>query len=51
MKLKSLARALIFVGTDHQVPAARPNEAMLVGTGTRLVPTVYEDLRIKRRQR
>ncbi len=51
MKLKSLARALIFVGTDHQVPAARPNEAMLVGTGTRLVPTVYEDLRLRRRQR
>jgi capsular polysaccharide transport system permease protein len=51
MKLKSLARALIFVGTDHQVPAARPNEAMLVGTGTRLVPTVYEDLRQKRRLR
>jgi capsular polysaccharide transport system permease protein len=51
MKLKSLARALIFVGTDHQVPATRPNEAMLVGTGTRLVPTVYEDLRLRRRQR
>lgn len=51
MKLKSLARALIFVGTDHQVPAARPNEAMLVGTGTRLVPTIYEDLRLRRRQR
>lgn len=51
MKLKSLARALIFVGTDHQVPAARPNETMLVGTGTRLVPTVYDDLRVRRRQR
>ena len=51
MKLKSLARALIFVGGEHQLPAARPNEAMLVGTGTRLVPTVYEDLRLRRRQR
>lgn len=52
MKLKTLARrALIFVGTDHQVPAARPDGAMLVGTGTRLVPTIYEELRLQRRRR
>ena len=51
MKLKALARALIFVGTDHQVPAARPADAMLVGTGTRLVPTVYEEMRTGRRRR
>jgi capsular polysaccharide transport system permease protein len=52
MKLRTLARrALIFVGTDHQVPAARPADAMLVGTGTRLVPTIYEELRLQRRRR
>jgi capsular polysaccharide transport system permease protein len=52
MKLKTLARrALIFVGTDHQVPVARPADAMLVGTGTRLVPTIYEELRLQRRRR
>jgi capsular polysaccharide transport system permease protein len=51
MKLKALTRALIFVGSGHQMPAARPAETMLVGTGTRLVPTVYEELRTNRRRR
>jgi capsular polysaccharide transport system permease protein len=51
MKLRRLARALIFVDTDHQVPAARRDDRMLVGTGTRLVPTIYEDLRRQRHRR
>lgn len=51
MKLKRLARALIFVGNDSAVPAARLADTMLVGTGTRLVPTVYESLRLQRRRR
>lgn len=51
MKLRRLTRALIFVDAERQVPAARSGEGMLVGTGTRLVPTVYEKLRKQRRQR
>ena len=54
IKFKSIAqsaRSLIFVGTAEQVPAARPADTMLVGTGTRMVPTVYEELRGQRRRR
>jgi capsular polysaccharide transport system permease protein len=51
MKLKGLARARIFVRSDNQVPAARPSDTMLLGTGTRLVPTVYEGFRVQRRRR
>jgi capsular polysaccharide transport system permease protein len=49
--LKSLARARIFVSSGNSVPAAKPNSAALVGTGTRIVPTVYEKLRDQRRRR
>src|ERR1044071_3210970 len=51
MKLRGLARSLIFVRTEHPVPALRRGEAMLVGTGTRVVPTVYDSLRSQRRRR
>jgi capsular polysaccharide transport system permease protein len=53
MKLRGISRPRIFVRTehDHPTPATRPPEAMLVGTGTRLVPTVYEGLRARRRRR
>jgi capsular polysaccharide transport system permease protein len=51
MQLRRLTRALIFVDSQRQVPAARSGENMLVGTGTRLVPTVYEELRKQRRRR
>lgn len=51
VKLRSFTRPLIFVRTDHPVPSARPADRMLVGTGTRLVPTVYEGLRAQRRRR
>jgi capsular polysaccharide transport system permease protein len=50
MKLKGFARALIFVRTNHPVPAARPGDAMLVGTG-RILPTLYDGLRTRRRRR
>ncbi|HEU0155750.1 MAG TPA: hypothetical protein VFQ82_06735 [Stellaceae bacterium] len=51
MKLKGFARSLIFVRTNHPVPAARPAEGMLVGTGTRVLPTLYDGLRARRRRR
>ena len=51
MKLRSFSRPRIFVRTDHPVPAANPATATLVGTGTRLVPTVYEGVRAQRRRR
>ncbi len=51
MKLKGLARALIFVRSDNPVPAAKPADTMLVGTGTRLLPTIYDGLRAQRRRR
>ena len=54
IKFKNIAqsaRSLIFVGTPDQVPAARPADTMLVGTGTRMVPTVYEELKAQRRRR
>lgn len=46
-----LRRALIFVRSDNQVPAARPADGAIVGTGTRIVPTVYDTLRGRRRRR
>jgi capsular polysaccharide transport system permease protein len=51
MKLRGLARSLIFVRTEHPVPALRRGDAMLVGTGTRVVPTVYDSMRAQRRRR
>ncbi len=48
---RSLARSNIFVRTDHSLPTTRPADRMLVGTGTRLVPTVYEGLVARRRRR
>lgn len=51
MKLKGFARALIFVRTNHPVPAARPGDAMLVGGTGRVLPTLYDGLRTRRRRR
>lgn len=50
MKLKGFARALVFVRANHPVPAARPADGMLVGTG-RVLPTLYDGLRTRRRRR
>lgn len=46
-----LRRALIFVRSDHAVPATRPADGAIVGIGTRVVPTVYDTLRARRRRR
>jgi capsular polysaccharide transport system permease protein len=51
MKLKGFARSLIFVRTNHPVPAARPAKGTIVGTGTRVLPTLYDGLRARRRRR
>jgi capsular polysaccharide transport system permease protein len=51
MSLREKTRAWIFVRTDHQVPAAPASGAMVVGTGARVVPTVFESLRAQRRRR
>ena len=47
--LKTLARTRIFVGSS--VPAAKSEATTLVGTGTRVIPTVYEKIRVERRRR
>jgi capsular polysaccharide transport system permease protein len=46
-----LRRALIFVRSDHQVPASRSADTAIIGIGTRIVPTVYDTLRTRRRRR
>jgi capsular polysaccharide transport system permease protein len=51
MRLRSLTRALIFVRGDNPVPAPRRADTLIVGTGTRLVPTVYDSMRRRRRRR
>lgn len=49
-RLRSLGRPQIFVRTDHPVPSTKPTGAVLVGSGTRLVPTVGDRLRVQRRR-
>jgi capsular polysaccharide transport system permease protein len=51
MRLRGLTRALIFVRGDNPVPAPRRADTLIVGTGTRLVPTVYDAMRRRRRRR
>jgi capsular polysaccharide transport system permease protein len=51
MRLRGLTRALIFVRGDNPVPAPRRADTLIVGTGTRLVPTVYDGTRTRRRRR
>jgi capsular polysaccharide transport system permease protein len=51
MRLRGLTRALIFVRGDNPVPAPRRADTLIVGTGTRLVPTVYDGMRTRRRRR
>ncbi len=51
MKLRGLNRPRIFVRSDNPVPAPRRAETLIVGTGTRLVPTVYDPRRSRRRRR
>jgi len=48
-----LRRAQIFVRTNDTVPASRTAEGAVVGfgTGTRLLPTVYDALKARRRRR
>src|ERR1051326_5006971 len=51
LRSENLRRALIFVRSDHDVPAPRSADTAIVGTGTRVVPTVYDMLRARRRRR
>jgi capsular polysaccharide transport system permease protein len=51
LRSEHLRRALIFVRSDHPVPATRSAETAIVGVGTRVVPTVYDTLRARRRRR
>lgn len=51
MKLRSLARPRIFVRGDNPVPAPRRADTLIVGTGRRLVPTLHDSRRVRRRRR
>lgn len=52
MRLKRVAKALIFLRTDHPVPASRRRtEPTIVDANRRLTPSVYETLAAHRRRR
>lgn len=51
MKLRSLTRPRIFVRGDNPVPAPRRADTLIVGTGRRLVPTLHDSRRTRRRRR
>jgi capsular polysaccharide transport system permease protein len=51
MKLRSLTRPRIFVRDDNPVPAPRRADTLIVGTGRRLVPTLHDSRRTRRRRR
>lgn len=51
MKLRGFTRALIFVRGDDPVPAPRRADTLVVGSGPRVVPTVYDGFRARKRRR
>ena len=51
MKLRGLGRPRILVRGDNPTPAPRHADALIVGTITRPVPTLYDDRRARQRRR
>ncbi len=51
MKLRGLTRPRIFVRSDNPVPAPRRADTLITGTGTRLVPTLYDGAKTRQRRR